>query len=135
MFERDGIDLDRSTLTALQGLLANHGWASPQACWSPWPTPSAAMSWPDKPSSPTTRVPMPIRKWAWGPDTPIKLQVPGNGRTKTARIWTYVRDERPWSGADPPAVWYQFSVDRKDEHRGSHLKAYRGWVHAPADVC
>ncbi len=27
-------------------------------------------------------------------------------------------------------VWYQFSVDRKGEHPGNHLKAYRGWVHA-----
>ena len=31
-------------------------------------------------------------------DTPIKLQAPGEGRTRMARIWTYVRDERPWLG-------------------------------------
>jgi transposase len=63
-------------------------------------------------------------------DTPIKLQAPGNGRTKTARIWTYVRDERPWLGHDPPAVCYRFSVDRKGQHPAEHLTGYRGWVHA-----
>ena len=31
-------------------------------------------------------------------DTPVKMLAPGNKRAKTARIWTYVRDERPWSG-------------------------------------
>jgi hypothetical protein len=64
----------------------------------------------------------------------MKLQAPGNGRTKTARIWTYVRDERPWRGPDPPAVWYKFTVDRKGRHPADHLAGYRGWVHAPADV-
>ena len=56
--------------------------------------------------------------------------MPGNGKTKTARIWTYVRDERPWSGADPPAVWYKFTIDRKGQHPAEHLAGYRGWVHA-----
>jgi len=63
-------------------------------------------------------------------DTPIKLQAPGTGRTKTARIWTYVRDERSWSGADPPATWYKFTIDRKGLHPAAHLAGYRGWVHA-----
>ncbi len=63
-------------------------------------------------------------------DTPIKLQVPGNGKTKTARIWTYVRDERPWLGPDQPAAWYKFTVDRKGQHPANHLAGYRGWVHA-----
>nr|WP_208990615.1 transposase [Pseudovibrio sp. Tun.PSC04-5.I4] len=35
-------------------------------------------------------------------DTPVKLQAPGNKKTKTARIWAYVRDERPWAGKTPP---------------------------------
>ena len=58
------------------------------------------------------------------------MQAPGNGRTKTARIWTYVRDERPWSGSDPPAAWYQFTIDRKGQHPARHLAHYQGWVHA-----
>lgn len=32
-------------------------------------------------------------------DTPVKMKTPGHKKTKTARVWTYVRDERPWSGS------------------------------------
>ena len=42
-------------------------------------------------------------------DTPLDLQDPGGGKTKTARLWVYARDERPWAGPAPPAAWYQFS--------------------------
>ena len=63
-------------------------------------------------------------------DTPVKMLAPGNKRTKTARVWAYVRDERPWSGQLPPAAWYQFTIDRKGEHPVSHLSQYKGWVHA-----
>ena len=64
-------------------------------------------------------------------DTPVKLQVRANTtKTKTARRWSYVRDERPWCGAAPPCAWYQFSVDRKGEHPANHLAGYTGTVHA-----
>lgn len=63
-------------------------------------------------------------------DTPVKLQAPGRKKTKTARVWTYVRDERPWSGQAPPCAWYQFTIDRKGEHPVNHLSGYKGWVHA-----
>ena len=63
-------------------------------------------------------------------DTPVKMQAPGNKKTKTARVWTYVRDERPWSGSSPPCAWYQFTIDRKGEHPVGHLAGYKGWVHA-----
>ena len=64
-------------------------------------------------------------------DTPVKLQVRANTtKTKTARLWSYVRDERPWCGAAPPCAWYQFSVDRKGEHPVNHLAGYAGTVHA-----
>ena len=65
-------------------------------------------------------------------DTPVKMQAPGQKKTKTARVWTYVRDERPWSGSSPPCAWYQFTVDRKGEHPVSHLAGYKGCVHAPS---
>lgn len=61
-------------------------------------------------------------------DTPVKMQA--KGKAQTARLWSYVRDERPWCGQAPPCVWYQFSVDRKGEHPSSHLKGYRGVIHA-----
>ena len=63
-------------------------------------------------------------------DTPLKMLAPGNNKTKTARIWAYVRDERPWSGQSPPCAWYKFTVDRKGEHPVKHLLSYQGWVHA-----
>jgi transposase len=63
-------------------------------------------------------------------DTPVKLQAPGTGKTKTARLWAYGRDERPWSGAAPPATWYRFSTDRKGERPAEHLKSFTGWMHA-----
>lgn len=46
------------------------------------------------------------------------------------RVWTYVRDERPWSSPDPPAAWYQFSIGRKGEHPTKHLAQFEGWMHA-----
>ena len=73
-------------------------------------------------------------------DTPVKLQAlpdkpanTSNHKTKkirTARLWSYVRDERPWQGQAPPCTWYQFSVDRKGEHPVDHLSGYKGTVHA-----
>ena len=64
-------------------------------------------------------------------DTPIRMQSDGKaGKFQTARMWSYVRDERPWCGQAPPCTWYQFSVDRKGKHPASHLKGYKGVVHA-----
>jgi transposase len=63
-------------------------------------------------------------------DTPVKMQAPGQGKTRTARVWAYVCDERPWAGPSPPCVWYRFTMDRKGEHPVDHLSDYKGWVHA-----
>ncbi|MDA1325626.1 MAG: IS66 family transposase [Proteobacteria bacterium] len=63
-------------------------------------------------------------------DTPVKMQAPGTGKTKTARFWTYARDERPWAGSAPPAAWYRFSIDRKAMRPRAHLKEFEGWMHA-----
>ena len=63
-------------------------------------------------------------------DTPVKMLSPGNKRTRTARAWAYVRDERPWNGQAPPCAWYQFTIDRKGDHPTGHLSGYKGWVHA-----
>ena len=63
-------------------------------------------------------------------DTTIKLLTPGNGKTKTARLWIYSRDERAWSGTSPQAAWYQFSPDRKGKRTEAHLSGYTGFIHA-----
>jgi transposase len=59
-------------------------------------------------------------------DTPIPVLDPGRGRTRTGRLWVYVRDDRPWSGPDPPAAVYFYSPDRKAERPATHLGAFRG---------
>jgi len=63
-------------------------------------------------------------------DTPVPVLAPGTGKTKTGRLWTYVRDERPFAGKRPPAALFYYSPDRKGEHPRDHLKAFRGTIHA-----
>lgn len=63
-------------------------------------------------------------------DTPVPVLEPGRGKTRTARLWVYLRDERPWGGPAPPAVVYRYSPDRKGEHPRDHLGAFRGDLHA-----
>jgi transposase len=65
-------------------------------------------------------------------DTPVPVLDPGRGRTKTGRLWVYVRDDRPSGSADPPAVWFQYSSDRRGAHPREHLKRYRGILQADA---
>jgi transposase len=63
-------------------------------------------------------------------DTPMKVLAPGHGKTKTGRLWVAVRDERPWSGAAPPAAFYRYSRDRKGENAEALLGGCRGFLHA-----
>jgi transposase len=63
-------------------------------------------------------------------DTPVPVLAPGTGKTKTGRLWTYVRDERPWGGSGEPAVLFRYSPDRKGEHPCVHLHSFSGVLHA-----
>jgi transposase len=54
------------------------------------------------------------------------------GRTRTGRLWTYVRDDRPFAGADPPAAAYFYSPDRRGEHPEGHLASWAGLMQADA---
>jgi transposase len=65
-------------------------------------------------------------------DTPVPVLAPGNGKTKTGRLWTYVRDDRPAGDPAAPAVWFAYSPDRKGEHPERHLEKFRGTLHADA---
>jgi transposase len=67
-----------------------------------------------------------------GDDTIIKVLAPGHGKTKTGRIWTYVRDSRSYDDTLPVAICYFYSPDRKGERPSSHLKDYKGIFHADA---
>jgi transposase len=65
-------------------------------------------------------------------DTPVPVLAPGNGKTKTGRLWTYVRDDRAAGNLAAPAVWFAYSPDRKGEHPEQHLRAFRGALQADA---
>jgi len=108
IFGREGIDLDRSTL-------------------ADWVGRSTALL---EPLADAIGRMVRQGEALFADDTPVKLQAPGTKKTKTARIWAYVKDERPWAGVSPPLAWYRFTVDRKGEHPEGHLSGYKGWVHA-----
>jgi transposase len=63
-------------------------------------------------------------------DTPVPVLAPGNGKTKTGRLWTYVRDDRPAGDNTPAAVWFAYTPDRKGEHPKTHLSKFQGTLQA-----
>ncbi|WP_111877037.1 IS66 family transposase [Paracidovorax anthurii] len=65
-------------------------------------------------------------------DTPVKVLAPGEGKTRTGRLWVYVRDGRPAADTTPPAVWFRYSADRKGEHPRRHLHGFSGILQADA---
>jgi transposase len=65
-------------------------------------------------------------------DTPMPVLAPGSGKTRTGRLWTYVRDDRPAGRDTAPAVWFAYSEDRKGEHPRGHLKSFKGGLQADA---
>jgi transposase len=65
-------------------------------------------------------------------DTPVPVLAPGNGKTQTGRLWTYVRDDRPAGDESPPAVWFAYTPDRKGEHPQAHLNKFTGTLQADA---
>lgn len=108
IFEREGVDLDRSTL-------------------ADWVGKSAALL---EPLADAIQRHVLSGQAIFADDTPVNMLSPGAGKTKTARLWAYVRDERPWASQVPPAAFYRFSRDRKGEQPTEHLKDYSGWMHA-----
>ncbi|MGZ2383856.1 transposase [Rhizobium brockwellii] len=65
-----------------------------------------------------------------GDDTTVPILA--KGKTDTGRIWTYVRDDRPFGGQSPPAALYYASRDRRQEHPERHLKTFTGILQADA---
>ena len=104
IFARHGIDLDRSTLANWVG----------RACW--WLRPLAELLQGSILSS----------SKIFADDTPVPVLDPGRGRTKTGRLWSYARDDRPWQGPLPPSVAYVYSENRQGVHPQSHLAAFAG---------
>lgn len=65
-------------------------------------------------------------------DTPVPVLDPGRGKTKTGRLWTYVRDDRPAGSTEAPAVLFRYSPDRRGERPRKHLAAFNGILQADA---
>jgi transposase len=63
-------------------------------------------------------------------DTPVPVLAPGAGKTKTGRLWVYLRDERPHASTAPPAVLFRYTPDRKGEHCRKELGTFTGALHA-----
>jgi hypothetical protein len=108
IFARDGVDLGRSTLCDWVG----------QAAWLLQPIVDG------------------IRRHVFaaekihGDDTTVPVLAPGLGRTKTGRLWVYVRDDRPFCGTAPPAAAYFYSPDRGGGHPAAHLAKFTGYLQA-----
>jgi len=108
IYARDEVELDRSTLCDWVG----------QAAWLLQPIVEG------------------IRRHVFaaekihGDDTTVPVLEPGLGRTKTGRLWVYVRDDRPYCGTAPPAAAYFYSPDRAGEHPAKHLSGFSGFLQA-----
>ena len=61
-------------------------------------------------------------------ETTVRVLDPGRGKTKTGYLWTMVRNERAWSGADPPGVAYEYAPGRSGKHGEKLLEGFRGTV-------
>jgi transposase len=107
---REGIEIERATLADWVG----------HAAW--WVTPLAELIGAHVLAAPIIHT----------DDTPIAVLAPGNGKTRTGRLWTYVVDERPWQGGRAPAAYYRFSPDRRGERPRDHLARFRGVIQADA---
>jgi hypothetical protein len=108
IYAREGVDLDRSTLAE---------WVGGCSRWL-------------RPLVETLRRHVMSSDKLHGDDTPVPVLAPGLGKTKTGRLWTYVRDDRPAGDGTPPAVWFCYSPDRKGEHPQEHLSSFSGTLQA-----
>jgi transposase len=91
IYERQGVLLDRSTLADWVG----------RAAWHLRPVHERILAH----LRSSTKL--------FADETTAPVLDPGRGRTKTGQLWAYARDDRPWGGADPPAVAYVYAPDRK----------------------
>jgi transposase len=65
-----------------------------------------------------------------GDDTTVPVLA--RGKTITGRLWTYVRDDRPFRGDAAPAAMFFYSPDRTAAHPQRHLAGWQGILQADA---
>jgi transposase len=104
IYERQGVRLDRSTLADWVG----------RAAWHLRPVHERILAH----LRSSTKL--------FADETTAPVLDPGRGRTKTGQLWAYARDDRPWGGADPPAVAYVYAPDRKAMRPIAHLAGFKG---------
>jgi transposase len=104
IYARQGIDLDRSTLADWVGRAAFHL----------------------RPVHERVLAHIRASTKIFADETTAPVLDPGRRRTKTGQLWAYARDDRPWGGADPPAVAYVYAPDRKAERPKAHLAGFHG---------
>ena len=104
IYARQGINLDRSTLADWVG----------RAAWHLRPVHERLLAH----IRSSTKI--------FADETTAPVLDPGRGRTKTGQLWAYARDDRPWGGADPPAVAYVYAPNRKAEQPIAHLAGFKG---------
>jgi transposase len=110
ILEREGIDIDRATMADWMGHVA--WWVMPLA----------------------ERIGQYVmaQEVLWTDDIPIRTLAPGTGKTRTAWLWCYAVDPRPYAGPGHPAVFYRYSADRKGERPRGHLEGFSGYLHSDA---
>jgi len=104
IFARQGIALDRSTMADWVGRAA----------------------WLLRPVHERLLLKLKASTKLFADETTAPVLDPGRGRTKTGQLWAYARDDRPWSGTDPPGVAYVYAPDRKAERVVAHLAGFKG---------
>ena len=67
-------------------------------------------------------------------ETPVPVLDPGSGRTKTGYLWVLARDDRGWSGNDPPGIVYHYAPGRSGKHAEQLLQGFDGILQVPAGV-
>jgi transposase len=65
-----------------------------------------------------------------GDETPVPVLA--KHQCRKGRLWTYVRDDKPFAGPAPPAAVFFYSRDRTAEHPERHLAGYAGILQADA---
>ena len=104
IYERQGLRLDRSTLADWVGRAAFHL----------------------RPVHERILAHLKSSTKLFADETTAPVLDPGRGRTKTGQLWAYARDDRPWGGADPPAVAYVYAPDRTASQPIAHLAGFKG---------
>ena len=104
ILERDGVHLDRATLSDWMGRTA----------W--WLKPLWELLLGSVLSSPKL----------FCDDTRLPVLAPGKGRTRTGYLWGLARDDSPWRGDLPPAVAYVYTEDRVWDRAREVLADYTG---------